>query len=348
MEQRIVVATSALPFAGGGSQVLMEQLLAALERLGHSCQGWVLPQNRFGRQGAAYAAALCTDLERDADDRPVDRLISLRFPAYALRHPNQIVWLCHRQREYYDLWSERGPELRHPWTRFKEEIRRGLMHRADRRFLRRARRVFAISETVAERLRRWGGIPAEVLRPPPPVREYRHEPAEPFILAVSRLQPLKRQELLLRGMARTGTTNLKAILVGEGPDRERLQGLTRELGLEERVKIRGRVSEEELVSLYARCLGVFFAPLREDFGFVAVEAFASGKPVVTCSDGGGPAELVQDGQSGLVIPAEPEAVAAALDRLARHPEAAEAMGLQGRDQIASMSWEAIARRLVVE
>ena len=63
------------------------------------------PQNRFGRQGSAYLANWLTDVGRTSDDRPIDQVISLRFPSYAVRHPRHVCWLNHTMREYYDLWD---------------------------------------------------------------------------------------------------------------------------------------------------------------------------------------------------------------------------------------------------
>ena len=62
----------------------------------------VTPQNRFGRQAAAYLATWLTDVGRTHDDRPIDQVISLRYPSYAVRHPRHVCWLLHPMREYYD------------------------------------------------------------------------------------------------------------------------------------------------------------------------------------------------------------------------------------------------------
>ena len=90
------------------------------------------------------------------------------------------------------------------------------------------------------------------------------------------------------------------MIAGEGPDRERLEQLARERGLDGRARFAGRVSEEELTDLYARCLAVYYAPVDEDFGMVPYEAFLAEKPVVTTTDAGGPLEVVHDRGTGLV------------------------------------------------
>ena len=71
------------------------------------------PQNRFGRQGAAYLATWFTDVGLGDHNKAVDQVISLRYPSYAVRHPNHVVWLNHTMREYYDQWEafKRDAEL---------------------------------------------------------------------------------------------------------------------------------------------------------------------------------------------------------------------------------------------
>ncbi len=81
------------------------------------------------------------------------------------------------------------------------------------------------------------------------------------------------------------------------------------------MQLTGRLSESDLVSHLARCRAVVFPPFDEDYGFVTVEAFASSRPVITCQDSGGPAEIVEDGVSGLVVEPTPEALAKAFRRI---------------------------------
>ena len=72
-----------------------------------------------------------------------------------------------------------------------------------------------------------------------------------------------------------------------------MQRLVAERGLADRVSLPGRLDEPQLLEHLARCRAVVFPPYDEDYGFVTVEAFASAKPVITCTDSGGPTELVQ-------------------------------------------------------
>ena len=121
----ILVATASPPFAEGGHLVMARELVRALGEAGHESALLVTPQNRFGRQGAAYLAAWCTDVAVVHEERKVDQVISLRFPAYAVRHDRHVVWLNHRMREYYDLWDQFSSHLSYRAS-VKERVRRAL------------------------------------------------------------------------------------------------------------------------------------------------------------------------------------------------------------------------------
>jgi glycosyltransferase involved in cell wall biosynthesis len=90
---------------------------------------------------------------------------------------------------------------------------------------------------------------------------------------------------------------------------------------------------------------VFYAPWDEDYGLVTLEAFHSGKPVVTTSDAGGPLEFVTHGQTGLVAAPEPLEVARALARLIDDPAEARALGLAGQASVQGITWDAVITAL---
>jgi glycosyltransferase involved in cell wall biosynthesis len=176
---------------------------------------------------------------------------------------------------------------------------------------------------VQERLERWGGIRSTVLYPPPPPRPYRTEAYEKFVFCPSRLEPLKRPDLLVEAFSRVQDKELKCVIAGDGSMRDALGESIREKGLENRVRVVGFLKEEELLDHYARCMAVFFGPYHEDYGFVAPEAFVSRKAVVTCEDSGGPAEIVEDGVSGFICSPDPAEIAGKLDLLAARPGLSE-------------------------
>lgn len=340
----VAVVTSHPPFAEGGHLVLARALVDALREAGCVAEVVYTPQNRFGRQLSAYLATRLTDVERTHDDQPIDRVISTRFPAYAVRHPVHVCWLSHRMREYYDLWDRWYSTLSRR-QRLKERGRRALIHRLDHYFLSHLRARFVLSRTIQERLRRWGDLDSEVLYPPPPQRRYRTDEYGPYIFAVSRLHPLKRMDLLVNAAAQM-PTGLRVVIAGEGEEAARLSALVRDRHLEARVSLIGRITESQLLDHLARCRAVFFGPLREDYGFVTLEAFRSRKPVVTCTDSGGPAELVVHGESGFVVEATPQAVAAACEPLAEDAALAERLGEAGLAATQHIQWAAAVERLL--
>jgi glycosyltransferase involved in cell wall biosynthesis len=336
---RVLVVTSGALFVRGGHLVIAEETAAALRRAGHVAEVLVTPQNRFGRQFSAYLATRLTDVGETADGHPVDQVISFRFPSYAVRHPRHVCWLNHRMREYYDLWERfvRGLGRK---GRFKEGMRRRIFHTIDKRLLtRNVTRLVAQSKTIQARLQRFGGIPSELLYPPPPERPYRTDTYDDEVFAVSRLTPLKRLDLLVEAAALMRNGTLRVAIAGEGEDEAALRERIDALGLGGRVRLLGPIDDTALVERYARCRAVYFGPLNEDYGFVTLEAFRSGKAVITCRDSGGPVELVEDGRSGFVIEPTAEALAARLDALASDRSVAERMGEAARASAAPHTWE---------
>jgi glycosyltransferase involved in cell wall biosynthesis len=341
---RIAIVTSSPPGVEGGHLVIARALERALHDAGHDATIVVTPDFGFGRQASAYLGTWRTNV-RALDGRPVDQVISLRYPSYAVRHPDHACWLNHTMREYYDLW-ERFSATLSPQGRLKERVRRALVHAADRYLLaHNVKRLFVQSRTIQRRLAMWPELRPEVLYPPAPQRPYRCDRYGDYVLMVSRLTPLKRPELLVRALATPEATGTRAVIAGEGEDRDRLAALVHELGVADRVELPGRIDDAGLIEHLANCRAVCFPPLEEDYGFVTVEAFASRKAVVTCRDSGGPAELVEDGVTGLVCDPTVESLARALRRVSDDAALAERMGAAAFDRGSRLSWGATVRRL---
>jgi glycosyltransferase involved in cell wall biosynthesis len=344
---RIAVITSGQPFGGGGHTVIADGLVQALRDAGHQAETVLTPQNRFGRQGAAYLSTWLTDVGMAQDGGRIDQVITLRYPAYAVRHEAHVCWLTHRMREYYDLWDRFSATLT-PAQRVKEAIRRRLLHATDRHFLtRRVRRLFVISGTIEQRLLKWGGIPSTVLHPPPPPRPYRCDGYGDYIFAVSRLTRLKRLDLLVRALAQPAAAGVRCVIAGDGEMAGELKALIDGLGLDGRVKLVGGVDAAALVDHLARCRAVCFPAQDEDYGFVTVEAFASAKPVVTCTDSGGPLEFVHDGVEGLVAAPTPERLARALATVAGDERLAARLGQAGLAAVQTLTWPRVVERVVM-
>jgi glycosyltransferase involved in cell wall biosynthesis len=273
----------------------------------------------------------------------VDLLIPTKFPSYLARHPRKVAWLFHQHREAYDLYGT-------PYCSFTESAEdqrvREAIRTMDTAALSECRAIFTISRNVADRLSRFNGLPGEPLYPPPHhLGRYRCESFDGFLFYAGRLDRLKRLDLAIDAMKRV-KCGARLKIAGAGPLEPELRKQIQGLGVEDRVDMLGYVSAEELVSLYARCRAAYYAPLNEDYGYVTVEAFLSGKPVLTTTDAGGPLEFVTEGETGLVTAPEAEAVAGGIDRLWAMPESAlRDMGAAGRARVAEISWDRVIDRL---
>src|SRR6185436_21181936 len=151
-------------------------------------------------------------------------------------------------------------------------------------------------------------------------------------------------DLLIEAAASDGS--LEIVIAGDGPDRQRLERLARERGLNGRARFTGRIGESELADLYVRCLGVYYAPVDEDYGMVPLEAFLSEKPVLTTTDAGGPLEIVSDRGTGLVVAPDAGELARAAGWLREHPTEAAELGRAGKVIAEGVTWARAVERLL--
>jgi glycosyltransferase involved in cell wall biosynthesis len=337
---RIAVAAPQVPFVRGGAELMAEDLVAALRRRGHEAELVTVPFKWYPGTRVLDQAFLwrLVDLT-ESEGRPIDCVIATKFPAYAVRHPNKVAWVLHQFRQAYDYdRTELGQFSESP----EDRATRAAVERLDGVALGEARKVFATSRNVADRLRRFNGIEAAVLPHPPQALPYRTGESEGFVLSVNRLDRAKRIDLLIDAAKRE--PSLRIVITGEGPDRERLESLAS--GLNGQVEFVGRVDDERLADLYSRCLAVYYAPVDEDFGMVPYEAFLSGKPVVTTADAGGPLEVVHDRETGVVVAPEPTEIAQAAVYLGEHADEARKWGNAGKAIAERVTWDACVDALL--
>jgi glycosyltransferase involved in cell wall biosynthesis len=319
---------------------MAEDLVAALQARGHEAEIVSIPFKWYPGTRVLDQALLwrLADLT-ESDGRAIERVIATKFPAYCVRHPNKVAWVLHQFRQAYDYdRTELGQFDESPVDRATRQA----VERLDAVALGEARKVFATSRNVADRLARFNRIEAAVLPHPPQSLPYREAEPEGFVLSVNRLDRAKRIDLLIEAAKRE--PSLRIVITGEGPDRERLEQLA--TGLNGQVQFVGRVDDDALADLYARSLAVYYAPIDEDFGMVPYEAFLSGKPVVTAHDAGGPLEVVHDRETGVVVAPEPAAIAQACAYLAAHVDEAKTWGRAGRALAERVTWDACVDALL--
>jgi glycosyltransferase involved in cell wall biosynthesis len=335
---RVVVAAPQVPFVRGGAELMAEDLVAALRARGHDADLVTTPFKWYPGTRVLDQAFLwrLVDLT-ESDGRRIDRVIATKFPAYCVRHPNKVAWVLHQFRQAYDYDRT---DLGQFSESAEDRATRRAIERLDAVALGEARRVFATSRNVADRLKRFNDVDAEVLPHPPQALPYRSGESEGYVLSVGRLDRAKRNDLLVEAAKRD--PSLRIVITGEGPDRDRLEQLAS--GLNGQVEFTGRVDDERLADLYARSLAVYYAPIDEDFGMVPYEAFLSGKPVVTTTDAGGPLEVVHDGETGVVVAPDPAEIARAVTSL--DCATADRFGAAGKAIAERVTWDACVDALL--
>jgi glycosyltransferase involved in cell wall biosynthesis len=339
---RIAVCRPQVPFAYGGAEIFTDQLVQELRARGHEADIVSVPFKWYPGARVLTQAFLWRMLDlSEADGRTIDLVVATKFPSYLVRHPEKRVWLIHQFRQAYEL---DGTPLRQFGDSPEDRALRRKVQTLDRVALGEASRLFAISRNVAGRIADSTGLVAEVLPHPPAALDYRCETYDDFVLSVNRLDRAKRIDLLIEAAARDGS--LEIVIAGDGPDRQRLERLAQERGLNGRARFLGRIPDDELAGLYARCLAVYYAPVDEDYGMVPLEAFLSEKPVVTTTDAGGPLEVVSDGSTGLVVTPDVEKVAQALQWLRAHRDEAAAYGRAGKAVASEVTWDRAIGRLL--
>lgn len=338
----VAICLPQVPFERGGAEIFCDDLVHELRMRGHAAELVTMPYKWYPGERVLTQAFLwrLLDLE-EANGRPIDMVVATKFPSYAVRHPRKVVWLLHQFRQAWD--TDRTSLGQFGESADDRALRRKVLA-FERTALGEARTIFATSGNVAARLRDSTGLEAQIMPHPPASLAYRCDGYENFILSVNRLDRAKRIDLLLEAAA--ADPSLEVVIAGDGPDRERLEGIARKLGLDGRARFSGRVSDDELTDLYARCLGVYYAPVDEDFGMVPFEAFLSEKPVVTTTDAGGPLDVVRDRETGLVIEPRADAVMRACTWLREHRDEAGELGRAGQELAREVTWDRCIERLL--
>jgi glycosyltransferase involved in cell wall biosynthesis len=346
MIRNILICTTQVPFTTGGAEAHVDGLRCALIKAGYNAEVVALPFKWYPPAEIMRHALAWRLLDlSEANGKPVDLVIGMKFPAYLVTHQRKVLWIMHQYRAAYNLWDTRFDDLSmYPdGAQVREWIRQ-----ADNRLIPQAKKVFANSKTVAERLRRYNNIDSLPLyHPPPRAESLRCGDLGDYIFYPSRMEPQKRQELLIEAASYLRTP-ARIVFAGGSRDQRFYESLIKKHGVGNRVCLRGFVDEAEMIELFAGALGVCYLPFDEDYGYVTLEGMLSGKPVVVAADGGGATEFVEHEREGLVVEPEPRAIAEALDSLYSDRTRARAMGERGREKLLAMnlSWESVVESLI--
>ena len=341
---KVAVVNNWAPFVAGGAEHLASALTEKLAEFGHKALLVRVPF-RWHPASKILEQVLACRAMRLAN---VDRVVALKFPAYYMPHPDKILWIVHQFRQAYDLWGTEYQDI--PDTAEGRRVRE-IIVRSDDIFLPEARKIYTISPVTAARLKRWNRMDAEVLLPP--LRDAdRFGCVEygDYIFSPSRITRGKRQYLVVESMKHV-TSGIRLIVAGAPETRDDLaylESIIRENQLEESVQLLSRfISEDEKVELMNHALGCAYTPYDEDYGYVAMEAYHARKPVVTCTDSGGPSIVVEHGVTGYSVPPEPKEIARAFDELFLDKTRARRMGEAGYARVVSLgiTWENVIGKL---
>jgi glycosyltransferase involved in cell wall biosynthesis len=171
----------------------------------------------------------------------------------------------------------------------------------------------------------------------------RRPAAVPTVFAVGRVERMKGFDLLVDAFARSDLPeDARLVIGGDGEMLGALRDQGRALGLGGRLVLPGMLTSRQVAEQMATATVVVVPSRREAFGIVVLEAWRSGTPVVVTSRGG-PARLVTDGVTGLVVdPEDRDALAACLSRLVNDPATADRLGSAGRVAVKAFPWSRVA------
>lgn len=343
-KKKIAVLHAQVPFVRGGAELMVENLTRELCARGYDAELVSIPLKWYPNHTLldSYLMWRMVDLT-ESNGQKIDLVIGTKTPTYLARHPNKVLWLMHQERIAYDLADNvmAGGLNTIPGGM---EVQRKIVA-MDNLAIPEAKLKYAISQNVSNRLKQYNGLDAQTLYHPPGLagRYYTEEYGD-YILSVGRLDKKKRVDLMIAALQYCDK-RITAIIGGKGNELEPLQRYAEKLGVADRVKFLGFVSDEDVLKLYANALGVYFAPLDEDYGYITLEAFLSHRPVVTSLDAGGVLEFARHGENAYVTEAEAEALGQSFDRLFHDKQKARDFGIAGYETVKDISWDTVVEQL---
>lgn len=225
----------------------------------------------------------------------------------------------------------------------------GTLKRIDRRNTCSAERVLVNSQFMIKAVRRIYHVAAQVSYHGVDTERFRplgHEKRE-FVLSVGSLTPLKGFDFLLQAIAHISQEARPPLVIASNfenlPERAYLLRLAEQLDVD--LRLLGNVDDQRLVQLYNQARTVVYAPIREPFGLVPLEAMACATPVIAVREGG-TQETVLHQETGLLVQRDPQLFAQAISSLMADPSLAARYGRKGRDYVLKQwTWDRAVERL---
>lgn len=340
----VLVCEAQVPFVHGGAEIHVRELVRELRERGYLAELVSVPFKWYPKEEILPHAAAWRLLDlSESNGRPVDRVIASKFPSYFVRHPHKVAWLIHQYRAAYELCGTEYSDFAH--TDLDVGLRDKLMA-LDTEMLSECRSIYTNARNTASRLKKFNGLDAIPLYHPSRLsRRLRAGASGDYVLSVGRIEAVKRVDLIVRAMAQV-PSRLRLVIAGDGTQRANVERAASDAGVADRVTFLGTVDDEELIELYADALAVVYPPFDEDFGYVTLEAFLARKPVITCSDSGGPNEFVRPGINGWSCEPSASALAAAINAADTDRAAAARLGDAGHEIASAITWDGVIEQLV--
>lgn len=378
-----IVTPQAVPLVLGGAENLWWGLQEHFNtQTEHDCDilSVLSPEGSFEDLIASYETFSKLDLSA------YDCVISGKYPAWMVNHPNHICYMLHRLRGLYDTyqpgpndeallhhpklqslinWMALGPDPDNPdqieelFVRLKALMASDLPDHALAFPGPLSRAVIHFLDAVAlsaHRIKRYAAISGTVARR----AEY-----FPTGVKVDILYPpphradyfQEKSDYFFTTSRLDGPKRIDLLIEAMEHVSEDIELLIAGTGPQEealknlakedkRIRFLGYVEDDDMVALYANARAIAFVPEDEDYGLVTIEAMKSAKAVVTVSDSGGPTELVEDGETGYICAPTPPSVAKALSQLASNKEKAREMGQKAFDHAQTITWDYVAKGLL--
>ncbi len=247
-------------------------------------------------------------------------IFSGNWSHYAARkhHPN--LWYCYSPvRAFYDLRESMIARQPNAPMRFLMVMWITIHRWFDQRSVRNLERIVAISENVRRRIKDFQGRSSEVIYPPADIKRFQFKEYGDFWLSVNRIYPEKRIDLQFEVFRKLPEERL--VIIGGYAEGDHAAKYHETLikNVPSNVEMRGAVTDEELMDLYAKCKGLICTAQDEDFGLTPIEAMASGKPVVAVNEGGFKETVVQ-GKTGLLVEANRDELVRAVNEISKNPQ----------------------------
>lgn len=377
-----IVTPQSVPLSLGGAENLWFGLQENINlSAGHSCDviSVMAPENNFWDLIDSYETFSKLDLSG------YDCIITGKYPAWMVSHPNHICYMLHRLRGLYDTYTEleeealaRSPNLRSMAEWISSGIRDPDPDLIPELFERLralkekdgsagsiafpgpfSRAVIHFLDNAAlspGRIRRYAAISQTVAKrrgyfPPDAIVDVLYPP--PHLEGYYS----RSRDYFLVCSRLDAPKRIDLIINAMKLVEEDVELLICGIGPEEtrlrnlageddRIKFLGFVPDKDLVTLYSKAKAVIFTPSDEDYGLVTIEAMKSSKPVLTTTDSGGPCEFVRDGETGFVCPPTMEALASKISALAQDDELAQKLGEAGYARVKNIGWNQVTRCLL--